>query len=280
MNSKDLGPLSHTEAAIGVFDSGLGGLTVLKELKLRLPQERYIYLGDTARTPYGSKGRETIIRFARECSEFLFDWGIKMLVVACNTASSYAIEALRAESPIPILGTIDAAARQALQVTRTGKIGVIGTDATIASRAFEKALQRDGFKHALHSKACPLFVPLVEQGMCEGEIVEKIVELYLSDFRRADLDTLILGCTHYPLLKNVIQEFLGAEVRIVECSAALAEEAGSLLPEYVLSKTSPLKKDRLFITDDTPKFESMAAFILGSSKLSVERAMLGEGARP
>jgi glutamate racemase len=262
---------------IGIFDSGLGGLTVLKELKLTLPHESFIYLGDTARTPYGSKGYETIVRYSKECANFLINKEIKLLVVACNTASSLALDVLRSQVACPVIGTINEAVNQAVEISKRKKIGVIGTDATIASSVYQERIKSLSLDVEVFAKSCPLFVPLVEQGMFDGEIVDKIVELYLKDFKDKEIDVLILGCTHYPLLKDAIGKYLGLSVNIVECSRAIANEVGGLLSAGSKKANVPKQKtagDIYYITDGVSRFNQLAQVFLGYDSVSAAKIEL------
>ena len=195
---------------IGVFDSGIGGLTVLKALVELLPHEDFIYLGDTARLPYGTKSREVIVQYSRENTGFLLAKGIKLLVVACNTASAVALDEIARETVVPVAGVIEPGAQAALRATRSGKIGVIGTEATIASGAYTRALQRMRPGVEIYTRPCPLLVPLVEEGWTEGEVAERTVAYYLESLKQSGIDTLLLGCTHYPLLSAMFARVLGA----------------------------------------------------------------------
>lgn len=255
----------QSELPIGIFDSGLGGLTVFKELRRHLPRERFVYLGDTARTPYGSKGRETIQRYSLECARFLESQQIKLLVVACNTSSSIALDVLSAQCPCPVIGTIEPAVRQALESDNVRRVGVIGTKGTIASGAYEKTLRARRGGVEVISKACPLFVPLVEEGLYHGPIVENVVEYYLQELKDKSLDSLILGCTHYPLLVSTIVNFLGQGTRIVECSKAIATEVEALLETRNLTRQSAAAEsdqERYFVTDDVDRFNYLASLFL------------------
>lgn len=249
---------------IGIFDSGIGGLTVLKELESLFPHERFIYLGDTARTPYGPKDPATIIRYSKECTEFLLNKGIKILVVACNTASSLALAELEARCPCPVVGTIEPAISSALKVTSRERIGVIGTRATINSEVYTRALAAYSNLKII-SKACPLFVPLVEEEILEGPIVDQVVEMYLSDLLKFEIDTLILGCTHYPLLKIPISNFFNCRVNLIECSAAIANQVGLLLENLNLSSRTapPNMQTEFFVTDGQTSFENICRMLLG-----------------
>jgi glutamate racemase len=231
------------ERAIGVFDSGIGGLTVLKALVELMPNEDFIYLGDTARLPYGTKSPEVIVRYSRENTEFLLAKGIKMLVVACNTSSAVALEAIARQTTVPVEGVIEPGARAAAKASRSGKIGVIGTEATIASGAYTATIRRLRPRAEIYTRACPLLVPLVEEGYLDNEIARQIVAHYLGSLKASGIDTLLLGCTHYPLLRELIREVLGPAVRIVRGpskTAALArprektsQKFGSKSPMFI-----------------------------------------------
>jgi glutamate racemase len=208
--------MTSTDSAIGVFDSGIGGLTVLQRIMEALPRENTVYLGDTARAPYGTKSVETVTRYSFENSEFLVEKGVKIVVVACNTSTAIALEALRANLSVPVVGVIEPGVRKAIKTTRNNKVGVIGTEATIQSGAYTKALKAARANVEVYSRACPVLVPLVEEGWTENAVVEMTVRIYLESLKQSGIDTLILGCTHYPLLKKAIRKFMGAGVRLVD----------------------------------------------------------------
>ena len=241
---------------IGIFDSGIGGLTVLRAIRERYDKVDIVYLGDTARVPYGTKSAETVIRYSTECSNFLIEKGIDLLVVACNTASSYALDTLKNDLNIPVVGVIEPGVKKAVRLSKGNKIGVIGTTATIKSEAYQKLLDLYGKKSI--SKACPLFVPLVEEGITEGEIAEKVVAYYLEDIKREGVDALILGCTHYPLLKNTISKFMGY-VPIIDSADAVADEI-----EEIIENRGEGTLD-LYFTDISPNLQDMASRILGEN---------------
>ena len=256
---------------IGIFDSGVGGLTVLRAIRERLPHESTIYLGDTARVPYGTKSKSTIARYAIEDSSFLVNQGVKLLVIACNTASANAREALREHFQVPILSVIGPGARSAARATRTGRIGVIATEATIESRAYELALD-DGLQqgstprpnYSIFTKACPLFVSLAEEGETDSQIAQLVAEQYLAPLRHFRIDTLILGCTHYPLLRNVISETIGPGVGLVDSAEATADEVVELLKARdLLNGSNDDDYQRFFVTDATARFHRIAQRILG-----------------
>ena len=219
---------------IGVFDSGMGGLTVLRALHERLPAEDLLYFGDTARVPYGTKGERTVRAFAEQDALFLVERGVKMVVVACNTASAFAIDHLREVLPVPVLGVIEPGVETALARTRGGRVGVIATLGTVNSNRYQELLTEGVGEARVAALPCPLFVPLVEEGMIDHPITRSVVEEYLAPLR-GEVDTLILGCTHYPLLKGVVGEFMGPDVALVDSAEALADSAADLLREAGLA---------------------------------------------
>jgi len=250
---------------IGVFDSGLGGLTAMATLQKALPGEDICYLGDTGRVPYGVRSRETIEKYAREDMAFLEKLDIKAAIVACGTVSAVALDQIRGAYPIPMYGVLEPAVDAALQATKTGHIGIIGTEATIKSGAYERLLQAANPDAALISRACPLFVPLVENGRVNlGDVViETIVAEYLKPFKDAKVDALILGCTHYPLLESVIAQFLGADVILISSGAAAAERvAQDLAEKSLLSDQATGGTHRYFVTDSVSGFEKLASLFL------------------
>jgi glutamate racemase len=256
-----------SELPIGIFDSGVGGLTVLDALRARLPGEGFIYLGDTARVPYGTKSRATVERYALEDARFLVRRGIKMLVVACNTASAVARERLHREFDLPLLSVIGPGARAAARSTRSGRIGVIATEATIESGAYTAAIREASTARAFEitARACPLFVPLAEEGECDSQIARLVAAQYLAPLRAAGVDTLVLGCTHYPLLKRVIAAEMGPEVELVDSAAATAEEAAARLASEGLLRRESAEPaiSQFFVTDAAARFHRLAARILG-----------------
>ena len=256
---------------IGVFDSGLGGLTTVRRLMQVLPNEDIIYLGDTGRVPYGSRSRDTIIRYAMQDAAFLRQFDVKALVIACGTVSTTSMEALRSgNGELPIYGVVDATVQAAAAATKNGKIGAIGTVATIKSSAYEKGLQRILPGVQYRGKACPLFVPLVENGRMEpGDIViETVAAEYLEEFRQWGADTLILGCTHYPLLDRVIGNYMGSGVALIDAGAATAEYvAGELARMDRLSGKHAAPAYRYYVTDSTENFTALASLFLKTDHL-------------
>ncbi len=251
-------------SAIGVFDSGVGGLTVLKALIERLPMESTVYLGDTARVPYGTKSGEVVTRYALKNAELLLEHGIKLLVVACNTASAVALPALRERIPIPVLGVIEPGSAAAAFHTKSGKVAVIGTEGTIKSGAYQKALLALRSDLEVTTKACPLFVPLAEEGWVAGEVPRLVAREYLGGFVTAGVDTLVLGCTHYPLLASVIADVVGPTVRLIDSSHATAESVAQLLAEKDLLKLGLASVERHFFVTDVPeRFVEVGARFLG-----------------
>ncbi len=255
-------------APIGVFDSGLGGLTVVRALRRALPNEDILYLGDTARVPYGTKGPATVTRYAIACAGHLVKRGVKAIVIACNTVSAVAPERLRVEFDLPILGVIEPGAREATKVTRSGRIGVLATTATIASGAYTRAVTRFSTRVEVFGQAAPLLVPLAEEGWTEGDVPRLAVRRYLAPLHDAHIDTLVLGCTHYPLLRAVIEEearkSFGNDARVVDSAEATAEDVHSFLNERGLAqqKTQNGRVD-LLVTDLPATFATMAERFLG-----------------
>ncbi|MBI4059847.1 MAG: glutamate racemase [Elusimicrobia bacterium] len=261
----------NKNAPIGVFDSGLGGLTVLKALARLMPEESLIYFGDTAHVPYGSKSPEAIARFSSEIAEFLAGRGIKLLVVACNTSSALALPAIRAAARIPVIGVIEPGARGALAASRGGRIGVIGTEATVKSGAYVEAIKALKKDARVTSAACPLFVPLVEEGWWSGEVPSAVARRYLAPLKRARVDTVILGCTHYPYLKRVLAEALDARVRLIDSAEETAREAERVLRELGLRAPIGRRGRREFYASDAPKrFQRLARRMLGSGTMRVK----------
>ena len=255
---------------LGVFDSGVGGLTVLRALRARLPGESTVYLGDTARVPYGTKGAAVVTRYAEVNAAFLASLDIKLLVVACNTASAVALPALRAGLGIPVVGVIEPGARAALRRTRSGVLGVIGTPGTIASGAYQRALTAERPGVEIHARACPLFVPLAEEGWVEGDVPRQVAREYLAPLRQAGIDTLVLGCTHYPLLKGVVAEALGPAVELVDSAEATADEVGTLLEAGTVGRGDGSGL-RLYVTDLPQRMPELSTRFLGERIESAEQ---------
>ena len=257
---------------IGIFDSGVGGLTVVKQVLDRLPSEAIVYFGDTARVPYGTKSAKAVQAFAVQDTEFLLRQGVKMVVVACHTASSVALDVLVGRFAVPILGVVEPGVDSALKSTRNRKIGVIGTRATIASRTYERQLAAKGAGVRVHSRACPLFVPFAEEGWLEGEIIRKVAETYLQPFRESGIDTMILGCTHYPLLKTVIAQVLGDGVVLIDSATETARVIQSRLAELKLENTRNTIPEHRFTVSDIPDpFREVGERFLGKKLGPIEQ---------
>ena len=256
---------------LGVFDSGVGGLTVMDAIMKRLPGESIVYLGDTARVPYGTKSADTVIRYAKGCAGILVERGIKLLVVACNTASAYAIDALREELTIPVLGVIEPGARRAVAATQSGRIGVIGTTGTIRSERYQKTIKSLEPSSRVFCKACPLFVPLAEEGWTTGSVPLLTASTYLAEMLHQEIDTLVLGCTHYPLLKRVIAETVGPGVTLVDSAEATSEAVCDTLSELNAFRPEGLPPKRSFlVTDDPENFERTGRRFLNDAIDAIE----------
>lgn len=250
-------------APIGVFDSGVGGLTVAREIMRQLPEENVVYFGDTARVPYGSKSKNNIIRYSRQIIRFLRTKNVKAIVIACNTASALALETVQKEIDIPIIGVIIPGARAAVSETRNGKIGVLGTEATIRSETYTKVINQLKPDAEVLGKPCPLFVPLVEEGFAKHKITQEVIDIYLSDMKKTDIDTMILGCTHYPLLRSRIIEYFGEKVHIVNPAYETAMDLKTILNEKGIANHSgtPATYD-FYVSDAAEKFTEFANSIL------------------
>ena len=265
---------------IGIFDSGVGGLTVYRALHERLPNERFVYLGDTARVPYGTKSLATVERYAVENSKFLEAHGIKLLVVACNTASALAVPAIRKAIKVPVIGVIEPGSRAAVEVAGDANIGVIATEATVNSRAYAKAIAAFGTRGEVIERACPLFVALAEEGWADTDVARIVARDYLSDFRKIPVAALVLGCTHYPILRDVISETVGSEITLIDSGAATAADVESLLEQSDLTHDEPLglyqerrlcdDLDHFYVTDAAERFAKVAERFLGSAPSILE----------
>jgi glutamate racemase len=273
------------DAPIGVFDSGIGGLTVARAIMQRLPRESIVYFGDTARLPYGPKGAETVQRYSREVAQFLRNEGIKALVVACNTATAHALPLLQDEFDFPVVGVIEPGARAAARATRSGRVGVIATAGTVASGAYERAIRAEAPEVTVTARACPLFVPLVEEGWLDTEATRLIAREYLAPFtnssgdgdkRESAVDTLVLGCTHYPLLTPIIGETLGRGIRLVDSASETAAELASILASRGIAARAEHSARYRFIASDSPeRFLSIGQRFLGAPIDRVELHSVG-----
>lgn len=270
---------NRKEAPIGVFDSGVGGLTVAREIIRQIPQERIVYFGDTARVPYGSKSTETLIRYTRQICRFLKTRDVKAIVVACNTASAVALEAVKDELDIPIIGVVRPGAKAAAEATRNRKIGIIGTEATVNSGIYAKLIRELLSEAEVIGKACPLFVPLVEEGWAKDPITKEVAARYLEDLKRSQIDTLVLGCTHYPLLRHLVGEIMGDSVALVNPAYETALELRALLEQEKLANDGKNQSFdnpyEFFVSDLADKFKGFAQSILpcdvtGIQKINIE----------
>lgn len=262
---------------VGVFDSGVGGLTVFKELEAGLPHESLVYLGDTARVPYGVRSASTVVRYSIEAAHFFRSHDVKMIVVACNTASSVALDDLSREGGVPVLGVIEPGARQAVEQTRSGKIGVIGTRATVGSAAYTRAIHALSPDVEVISVACPLFVPLAEEGWTDNQVALETARLYLEPMRTAGVDTLVLGCTHYPLLKEVIGSVMGDGVYLVDSAQVVSLEAHHLLAtsrKLLASRKDAVPGHQFYVTDAPDSFHTVARRFLGRSLDHLESVVI------
>lgn len=262
-------------APIGVFDSGVGGLTVLQAIRRRLPGEATVYLGDTARLPYGPKSPETVRRYAREAADFLLGKGVKLVVVACNTASARALPELADEVSVPVVGVVEPGARAAAEVSPGGRIGVLGTRGTVESGAYQRAILRRRPNADVEGVPCPLFVSLVEENWTEGVIARLTARRYLDPLLRRGVDTLVLGCTHYPLLREVIADVAGPGVELVEPAEATAAEVARVLErEGLLAPEARSAERRFYVTDDAARFRELAGAWLGEVPEHLEQVIL------
>lgn len=254
-------------APIGVFDSGVGGLTVVREIFRNLPNERIIYYGDTARVPYGNKSAETVVRYSRQICRFLISKNVKAIVVACNTASALALYTIKKDFDVPIIGVVEPGAAAAVRATKTGSIGVIGTSSTISSGLYDKCIRDLNPYATIFSQACPLFVNLVEEGMIDDPVTVTMIHRYLDNMLKKDsIDTLILGCTHYPLLRKVIGREIGSDITLVNPAYETAQALIKLLEDHHIVSDAPpveFKEHEFYVSDATDKFQEFAKDNLG-----------------
>lgn len=251
------------DSAIGVFDSGVGGLTVVREIMRQLPGENVIYFGDTARVPYGSKSKDTVLKFSRQIVRFLMTKNVKAIVFACNTASALALEDMRDEMKVPVIGVVRPGAKMAADMTKTKSVGVIGTDATIKSGIYNEYIRQLDPEVRVIGKACPLFVPLVEEGLLEDRITDDMVDRYLSELKPYNVDSLVLGCTHYPLLMNPIKRYMGDSVTLVNPAYETAKELKNILQKKgLLNEKITTPTYDFYVSDGVDKFKSFADEVL------------------
>ncbi|MBI3417620.1 MAG: glutamate racemase [Verrucomicrobia bacterium] len=267
---------SPNELPIGIFDSGVGGLTVVRQIHRALPHEDLLYLGDTARVPYGTKSPETVIRFACEDAQFLVEKKVKAIVIACNTASAWALPALEREFALPIFGVIQPGSLAAARQTRHGRVGVIGTSATIRSGAYERAMHALDPALKIFTRACPLLVPLVEEGWTNHAVTRAVLREYLAPLLKQNIDTLVLGCTHYPLLKPAIRRVVGAGVALVDSAASCADFVRARLRGLALTATARRRGGKIhsFVTDEPDRFAQLAQKFLALATEPAHKAEL------
>lgn len=254
---------SSPASPIGVFDSGIGGLTVVKELMNILPNENIVYFGDTARVPYGNKSERTIKEYSIQNTKFLLSKNVKMIVIACNTSSAIALDEIRSITDLPVVGVLKPGSEKAVEMTKNKRIAIIGTTATISSRSYEHEIKRLDPSIEVYGKACPLFVPIVEEGWSNHKIALLAAEEYLSELKKYSIDTMILGCTHYPLLKDTIQKVMGNRVHLIDSGVATAHTVKKILEEKKLINHSELKPDYVFYVSDLPnRFKQVGEMFL------------------
>ena len=262
------------DAPVGVFDSGVGGLTVAREIMRQIPNEKIIYFGETARVPYGSKSKETITKYSRQIVRFLQEQQVKAIVVACNTASAYALDEIEKEIDIPMIGVVKPGAKVAPETTKNGRIGVVGTEGTIGSHIYSTYINEINPEIKVLGKACPLFVPLVEEGLWQDPVTEEIAKRYLSELIDSDIDTLILGCTHYPLIRSTVGKIMGEEVTLVNPAYETARELkGLLIKENLLNEKEQglgTNRYRFYVSDMADKFQTFANSIMKYGILSAK----------
>ena len=266
---------AQRSAPIGVFDSGLGGLTVAHAIMRQLPAESLIYFGDTARVPYGPKSPDTVRRYSHEIAAYLIEQGVKAIVVACNTATAHALPMLKEELSVPVIGVVEPGARAAVRASRSGRIGVIATAGTIKSGAYTRAIESEAPQARVIARACPLFVPLVEEGWTDREATWSVAHEYLAPFRHDEVDTLVLGCTHYPLLKPVIGEIVGRSVRLIDSAEEAALDTQRMLAEHSLEATSGAGTYRFIASDDQQQFLTLGQRFFGDTIEHVEIRTFG-----
>ena len=263
------------ERSIGVFDSGVGGLTVLRALREQLPGESLVYLGDTARVPYGTKSPQTVLRYAHEAARFLLAQRVKLLVVACNTASAVAVDDLVNRYQVPVVGVIQPGAKRALEMTRNGRIGVVGTEGTVRSVAYERVLRESRADIVVHSAACPLFVPLAEEGWAGHEVARLAAREYLAPLLEKGIDTLVLGCTHYPLLKKTLREVVGPDLQLVDSAEETAKAVKlRLAQDHLLHSSAVSQPPCYYVTDIPDRFLRVGGAFLGEELRGVKTVVL------
>lgn len=257
-------------APIGVFDSGIGGLTVVREIMRQSPNETIVYFGDTARVPYGSKSKKTIITYSRQIVKFLQTHDVKAIVIACNTASAFALETLEAEISIPVIGVVKPGAKTAAEITQNGNVGIIATEGTIRSGMYNTYLSTIDSRVNVYGKACPLFVPLVEEGWIEDPITIEVAKRYINELLNFSIDTLVLGCTHYPLIRHIIASIVGDKVTLVNPAYETARTLREVLVSNGIQSDEPAREHKFFVSDGADKFKKFANTILPCEVVETE----------
>ena len=258
--------------SIGIFDSGLGGLTILRQVRRLMPNENLIYFGDTAHVPYGSKSKETVTEYSLNIARFLESKKVKLILVACNTASALALPTLKRHIKVPVLGVINPGARRASAATKNKNIAVLGTEATIKSKEYPKHIKRIDKNITVSQFACPLFVPLIEEGLMQDKITTLVIEKYLAPLKSLNADTVILGCTHYPVIKQNITDALGGKVQLVDSAEEIAKEAKALLERKKMLKTKGKGKIEIYASDSPERFSKLAVNIIGGKRPKVKES--------
>ncbi len=269
--------VSREPRSIGIFDSGIGGLTVVAEVARQLPKEEIVYFGDTARLPYGPKSTETVIQFAIQDSEFLLSQNVKMIVIACNTASAAALGELQSRYDVPVIGVIEPGALAAVSSTLNGRVGVIGTEGTIASHAYRESIRRLDSEIEIIEQSCPLFVPLAEEGWTDREVTLVVAHEYLAPLRDAGVDVVVLGCTHYPILKQTVQKVFGPNVKLIDSAEETARDVAQILAEHDIVNDGDEKPVHRFFVSDVPhRFREQAERFLGAELPDVDVVTIDE----
>ncbi len=265
----------NSQNPIGIFDSGVGGLTVYRSIREVLPAENLVYLGDTARVPYGTKSPETVLRYSREICNFLARHDVKLIVIACNTASAFALEDLQIQLPIPIVGVIEPGAEAAQKASKNGRIGIIGTEGTIRSGVYERALHRLDSGIECFSKQTGLLVPLIEEGLFVPGVMNSIFDHYLHEFNQHDIDVLVLACTHYPILKQQIQDYFSSKIRLVDSAETTALQVSKILHQRQMANTGSISSiQKIMVTDTPERAQGIARMILGELSPPLQRISL------
>ncbi len=266
--------VNNKKQAIGIFDSGVGGLTVFKEIRKQFPSEDIIYFGDTARVPYGPKSPNTVLEYSIQNARFLIQNNVKVIVIACNTSTSVALDVLRKLFNVPVIGVIEPGSKKAVNVSKNNRIGVIGTEGTIKSKAYRKTISKMKKDSIIFEKSCPLFVSLAEEGWENHEVASIVTKEYLSEIVKNEIDTLVLGCTHYPILKDTIQKFVGKKITLVDSAVEISKSLKEIINND--QNTNVNGENYFYVSDNENKFKKLASRILGEKIELVQKVYLGE----